>query len=410
MLTALLAENCGALTSYHESIRAEAVICLEQLTQVVIAQHGPHDPITKGVCVQLHPTVQELLKVALSTFINIMDGDPEKEPVARACESVAEVLQHVGIVALTIITDDKKRIIEPLMATITKLINEKAKCQTEDNYEQHEGDEDDDHDHIVMDSVCDLIGTLSKCMGTEFIPYFDAFLKPLLKFTKPNRLFSDRSMVIGCFAEVLGELGAASLKYADLILPVVQNGLRDEMEPVKRNSAFCVGVLIEATGSSLSNAVLPILQAIHPMCIRPAHQQGSDVGGADIDNAIAAVARIINAMPNNVPIAQILPVLLSSLPLRADLEEGPVVYGMICKLITMNNPLVLNTLLPQILTLFAEVLSASSKSIDETKQIVRTSIQQMVANADHANLFIAAVNKINDVNVKQILEQAVNNK
>ena len=406
-INALLAEHIGALQSYHDSIRAEALICLEQLVGVAVAQHGPNDTPLRGVCIQLHPVVQEMCKVSLSTYINVMCEDCEKEPVARACEGVAAILQRVGVVALTITTDDKKRMIDPLMQMVSQLIHEKANCQTATQYEHHEGDEDDDHDSIVMDSVCDLIGTFAKCMGSEFIPYFDQFLKPLLKFTKPSRLHSDRAMVIGCFAEVVGELGSVSVKYADGLLPVIKAGLADEMEGVRRNSAYCVGTLVEATETALSPHVLPLLQCLHPLCIRPAHQQGSDMGGADVDNAIAAVARIIKAMPTVAPIAQVLPVLVANLPFRVDFEECEHVYGMLAGLIQQNDPTILHSLLPQVLTLFADTLS-SSKYNDASKAVVRSCVQSMVQNPDIRTLFVNAVNQVNDPNVKQILEQAAN--
>ena len=48
-----------------------------------------------------------------------------------------------------------------------------------------------------MDSASDLIGTLSKTVGDQMIPFFDQLQKPLLRFMKPSRPFSDRAMAIG---------------------------------------------------------------------------------------------------------------------------------------------------------------------------------------------------------------------
>lgn len=47
--------------------------------------------------------------------------------------------------------------------------------------------------------------------------------------------------VIGCYGEVIHEIGAPSIKYANVLLPLLQAGLADSMEPVRRNSAFCLG-------------------------------------------------------------------------------------------------------------------------------------------------------------------------
>lgn len=405
----LLMEGIGACYSYHGAIRAEAMTCLEQLTQVVCAKHGPHEDPLKGVTMTLNTVVTEVMKAALTTFINVMDQDAEKEPVAAAVEGVAAILNRIGIAALSIMTDDKppRPMAEPLFEVMTKLVNEKAACHTESNFEQHEGDDDDDHDAIVMDSVSDLIGTLGKVMGAAFMPVFDSWVKPLLKFSKPNRLYTDRSMVIGCFAEVVGEFGAPAIKYADVLLPIIKVGLGDEMEPVRRNAAYAVGVFVEATGDALGPNILPMLQALHPVCIRAAHQQGSDCGGADIDNALAAVARIVVAMPSVVPLAQMLPVVVAALPLRVDMSEGPTVYGMFAKLVAASEPVTM-AMLPQVLTLFAEVLSSQSKAEDETKKIVTTSLKSLVANRAQASVFMTAVGSLTDPSIKPILEAAVN--
>jgi importin-4 len=405
----LLVEGVGACYSYHGSIRSEAFTCLEQMTQVVVAQYGPHEEPLKGVSQPLNAVVNEVMKTALTTFINAMDQDAEKEPAAAAVEGVASILGRIGLVGLNIMTADSppRRMADPLFETLTKLINEKAACQTETNFEMHEGDDDDDHDAVVMDSVSDLVGTLAKVMGVEFMPVFDSWVKPLLKFAKPNRLYTDRSMVIGCFAEVIGEFGAPAIKYADVVLPIIKVGLGDEMEPVRRNAAYAVGVFVEATGDQLGANILPMLQAIHPVCVRPAHQQGSDCGGADIDNAISAVARIILAMPSVVPLGQMLPVIVAALPLRVDFDEGACIYGMFAKLIAANEPTTMQ-MLPQVLTLFAEVLSSQSKANDETKQAVTASLKAMVTSAEQQPIFMGAVGSLTDPTIKPILEAAVN--
>jgi hypothetical protein len=65
-------------------------------------------------------------------------------------------------------------------------------------------------------------------------------------------------MVIGCFAEVVHELGAPSIKYAGVLLPLIQAGLADPMEPVRRNSAFCLGTFVAATGTALKDHMMQV--------------------------------------------------------------------------------------------------------------------------------------------------------
>ena len=49
--------------------------------------------------------------------------------------------------------------------------------------------------------------------------------------------------------------------------------------------------------------------------------------------ALSAVARMIKVIPTFVPLAQVLPIMLSGLPLRADPLEGVPVYGTLIHLV-----------------------------------------------------------------------------
>lgn len=55
------------------------------------------------------------------------------------------------------------------------------------------------------------------------------------------------------------------------------------------------------------------------------------------DNAAGAVARMIIAHPEAVPLDQVLPVFINALPLKADYEENQPVFECIFKLFGANN-------------------------------------------------------------------------
>jgi hypothetical protein len=292
------------------------------------------------------------------------------------------------------------------MKAIHLLLVEKSPCQKASKMESHGDDEDEDHDNVVMDALTDLIGELAKVLKENFVTYFDEFQKHLLKFTKPSRTHSDRSMAIGCYAEVVAEIGPAAVKYADFLLPVIQASLTDSMEGVRRNSAFCVGVLVQSTGSALSSQFIHILQWLHPLCVRKDSQKTSDVGGADVDNALSAVARMIRTAPTLIPLAHVLPVMLASLPLRGDVSEGPNVYGCIANLVLTNDATAVS-LLPTILQVLGQVLSASSNDEDETKAIVASFLQQLSVSSTYSGVLLSYVNQIADPEHRLAVQKAI---
>lgn len=59
---------------------------------------------------------------------------------------------------------------------------------------------------------------------------------------------------------MLLEFGPSALKYVDTIMPMIKTGLTDHMESVRRNCAYCVGVLVQATGLALAPHFMSILQ------------------------------------------------------------------------------------------------------------------------------------------------------
>jgi hypothetical protein len=336
-LEKLLTKDTGAVFSDHVEIRGEAIsIMTHILTSVCSA--NKFEEIVKGTPIPLPPIVAEISKVIMETCMLTMELDEEKSPVALSCECISGVLDQVGFAglsALTNVDNQNQPILNRLMAIVLELLNEKAKCQIGSKVEEY--DDDEDHDNIVIDAVSDLIGMIAKSVGGDFMPYFDVIGPSLIKYADPKRVYTDRSMALGCFAEVIQEIGEASFKYVPTLLPFVKAGLSDTMESVRRNSAFCVGVMIQSCKVLMRPHYPSLLQALHPLCARSADKMSSDTGGADVDNALSAVSRMILESPDSLPLEQIFPVILAALPLRSDHTEGPVVYGCLIEMLKTQN-------------------------------------------------------------------------
>ena len=383
-LNALLAEKTGPLWSIHRLIRAEALLILQYMVKVVCHAHGLEEPPAKGVLVELHPNVKTVLVAVMTTYVNAMVTDMEKLPVAYTLEGLESCMQMTGVAALAIAEESTSSTFGDLvMNNILSLLKEKAKCQTVYAQEDDE-DEDGDHDNLITDGVCDLIATLAKVLGEKFMEYFDHFSKHLLKYTKKNRIHSDRSMAIGCFAEVIREIGpAAGEHYAKGLFPILKAGLSDSMESVRRNTAYCVGILCENAPDSCGPMHLQMLQWLYPLCIRNSDEVISDAGGADIDNAISAVAKMIMAAPpDSIPLDQVLPVMLAAMPLRSDFGEGEFVFRCFCGLAADGNAAMMSNL-PSLLIAFSQVLGDILRYNDETKTVVLSCLKHMANSSQH---------------------------
>lgn len=404
-MNTLLEEHLGALWSYHKIVRAEALISLQHLVKVAAIAHGITEKPAKGQELQLPNNVVEVCRAAMANYLNAMIDDVEKLPASYACEGAGGIIELLGVSALSLTTSDHKVIGNVLMSNIITMLSEKAKCQTVNQYEADE-EEDEEHDNIFIDSVVDLIGTLAKAIGPGFVPYYDQFKGHLLKYTKKNRPYTDRAMAIGCFAEVMAEIDDKACAYVDTLIPILQAGLSDPMEAVRRNSAFCLGVLCQTAAKVMVPNYLQVLQWLYPLCIRPAHQESTDVGGADIDNSLSAVARMINTSPDTIPLAQVLPVMLAALPLRADHLEGAIIYGCFNTLLQAGNPAAL-AILPQFLNVFAQVLCESDcKELEDSKNAIINSLKFLASSQQ--SVLRGALGEVQDATYRAAIEQAIN--
>lgn len=366
----------GSIESEHDVIRAESIEVLSYIFDNLCKAVGMTEIAPKSYCmIELPPQISTLGRMIMLQCLATIEGDESKKPVASALDTIESMLETVGASLLMLPSENESHptwngpLGGVLIQYLVKLLQEKAACQIKIENPTEDEDDEDDHDQLVIDSVSDVIGRLAKSMGPGFEAYFDSMLPLLLKYCRPNRSFSDRSMAIGCFGEVVAELGPRTLKYQEQLLPIVQIGLADQMEGVRRNSAFFLNQFIESTGTSLVPYFTHILTWLHPICIRPDSKKTLDAGGADVDNALSAVARMIRVSQESIPLPQVLPVLLAALPLQSDFTEALNIFASLMALLSSNDATALS-LLPQILLAFAHPLVPDSKYDDETKGTV----------------------------------------
>jgi hypothetical protein len=186
-------------------------------------------------------------------------------------------------------------------------------------------------------------------------------------------------------------------------MPFIQSGLLDPMEGVRRNSAYCIGTMVQAIKAPMIPHYQTFLMWLSPLCTRSADKAASDAGGADIDNALSAVARMIDVSRESVPLPSVLPVMLSAMPLRADFGEGENIFKVISSLITSKEPTTLS-MLPLVLVQLGHTLEPDSKANDETKALTKSCLQHISREAELGPIFQNAVSAIPDASMSALLK------
>ena len=170
------------------------------------------------------------------------------------------------------------------------------------------------------------------------------------------------------------------------------NGLKDEDFNVRRNSAFCAGICCEnlvnkpAAQGQPQPPPLPVdvvkdYPYILPLLGQNFGLDEATVGTSDavlacVDNSAAAVARMIMASPENVPLEQVFPVFLTALPLKTDMTENSTVYNCLTGLLSMSHPQALAHR-EEIKRIFTEATQETSKVDEETKANLLLALQRL---------------------------------
>ncbi|KAJ6809219.1 putative importin subunit beta-4 isoform X1 [Iris pallida] len=341
---------------FHEDVRLQAIISLKHILMAVQSIPPGHNDVLEKQ--------KEFLDTVLNIYIKTMTEDDDKEVVAQACMSTADIVKECNYAA---IESYMPRLAE---ATLI-LLREDSSCQQDDtDSDMEEGDID--HDEVLMDAVSDLLPAFAKAMGSHFDQIFAKLFDPLMKFAKVPRPPQDRTMVVACLAEVAQEMGAPISGYVDRVMPLVLKELASSEATNRRNAAFCAGELCRNGGAITLKYYGDILRALYPLFGE------SEPDYAVRDNAAGAVARMMMVQPQSIPLNQVLPVFLKALPLKEDYEESMAVYNCICNLILSANPQIL-PMVPDVVQVFAQVAVSPAES-DEVKAQIGVAFSHLISH------------------------------
>jgi hypothetical protein len=349
VLPALLESQGAGVNSFHAEVKMEALEVLPMVMEAVLHSEGIVAAPEAGVSLTVSQNANNLAMAICAAYLEAMEEE-SKGIVAAACEGLTRMLDHCGVWLLSVVLQidpqlqaqnggDPINVGTILIQSLLPLLDGKAACQQE-GADVEEEEEDDDHDKDVIDPVCDCVGALAKAMGPTFDDLASQILPRIKKFALPNRVFTDRIMALGCFGECFMSLGPATHKYLGEVVPLLTSAIGDtESESLRRNGAFCMGHMVSQAAPLMQPAeIMALMQHLSPLVGQASVEgQGQGQTGTDADNAVSAACRIIKARPDAVPLESMLPVMLRALPLKADLEEGENIFGVLCSLVDAGN-------------------------------------------------------------------------
>ncbi|XP_034658945.1 importin-4-like [Drosophila subobscura] len=193
---------------------------------------------------------------------------------------------------------------EIVVGAIAGVLQNNTACQDS----EHSGDgdagevdnEESECNEVLVESACNLVATIGQALDRDtFSMCFGRLYHLLLAklgIAKRNDNPGRRSLVYGVLSECIQPLGIRVITYFDALCPVFLDGTNDS-KPEARLCCF----------------------------FGPLNAIASEKDASLLDNICGALARLIITNFNLVPLANVLPVFISVLPIRTDLVENAMV-------------------------------------------------------------------------------------
>lgn len=289
--------------------------------------------------------------------------------VILLCSELADTMQKCGPAVV------EGRLDEIAKLTI-EILEKKSFCQQDpDGDDGGVGDDADssEYESMLISNAADVFGAMAAVLGPDFGQAFNTVLPLISNYAQPKRPSSERSMAIGSLGEIIVGLKAGVTPFTNQVLEVISRGLQDEEADVRSNSAFAAGVLIQNSEQDLTQHYPALIGVLGHFFQVPEHSQPAVYNARD--NAAGALGRMVVKSPSAAPLDQVVPMIVSVMPLQFDPIENRAVYSAIFALFRAN-PASLEAHLDHLLQAFAYNLNPAHA--DDTTEETRAELQALV--------------------------------
>lgn len=204
---------------------------------------------------------------------------------------------------------------------------------------QDQEEESSEYDEVLIDSAMDVVVQIASVMGVQFKPLWPTVYPILERYCTNQKNKNERSSGIGAISEIINGIRGDVSEYTVDLYNLLVKCLEDRDLEVRSNAAYGAGLLVywsqnkEFIQNNLMN-ILSKLQRLLKKVDKESRKFGnvvdeSDTSEAGLANACGCVSRMALKYPDLVPISQVMPVLVSHLPLKSSFEENAPIFDLI---------------------------------------------------------------------------------
>lgn len=302
----------------HMSIRK---VSIDALTQFVESLFQLND--TEGT--------QKAVSIVIPKFAEILRGEDEIQVTIGVLEAFLSLLKKLK--SFAVYNEDLRT---QVFSSIQDVFNSKAACQFNDDAGEDGESEESEYFVALIEMAGDVLPRFGEALQPqEFALYFGRILPSILEKLNSNKdsedFQSERSLAYGTLAESFQPLQGCTATWFENLLPHFLTGIQDEYEQARQNAVFGLGELILYSEEKGFEKFPQVLQALSQVVASEEHP-------GTLDNVCGAIARMVIANSDLIPLDQVLPVLVQKLPLREDFNENKTLFKAFSALLARNNP------------------------------------------------------------------------
>lgn len=287
-----------------------------------------------------------IIRLVREKSITLLNEEYDIAVVHGILSNINEIFKEIG--AIAIMDNGDSSSLEKLCVEVMKLFKGEHACQLEEDKEE-EGEEIDSSEAEVLlfDTCFDTLVALASTLGDDFNRIFSSFKDTVYK-SLVSKSKNKRSVATGALAEIAVGLGVHNQFSEEMLTKFVALLSKDSWLDVKSNAAFGIGIIIFNSPQDFSTGFGSILGSLSQLLNKAEKEANRDIDDEDTQdiiqrsysNACGCVARMALKNPNSVPLDQILPVLISHLPLSVAFEENTPIFNLIIFLYQNSNNLI----------------------------------------------------------------------
>ncbi|KAM4543425.1 importin-4 [Fundulus diaphanus] len=360
----------------HEDVRRAALGALGQFCQ------AQHKVWAENHSETNHQALLKLLDVVLPCFFETVRTDRERLVVMGVLEAMNGVIKSCKGEVFR-----NPAHLKEISHLIRDVLKKKTACQGSGNEEADDEDQQAEYDAMLQEFAGEGIPLVTSSVPADkFAPYLNDLLPLIMSKAKSSCTVADRSFSVGTIGEILHALVTApggrsvAARLSNRLLPVLVGGVRDGDAEVRNNSVFGLGCLAQAAG--------PLIVSDYPMMLSVfSNMLGKESDLRVLDNLCAALCRMIMSNVDAVPLEQVVPALVSHLPLKEDQEENQTVLNCLTLLYKHSPALVVKVMKPVVA---ASCHVVGHKDVNQETQSCAVALMKELAQKHGAEFQAAA--------------------